>query len=175
MYRRPWPITGTPPSTCRGPCPPAVAAGQAVISYAPAEAQRHLERALEIWPRVPDAEERTGLDQVELMRLAADAAYQAGAVDRSVSLFDQALADLAPAGPVSADPAAGPDTVRRVLLMERRALSLRDTGREMEAMAELQRALALLPPGEVTRARAVVLGVAGQRAAPHVRTRARRS
>ena len=127
--------------------PACVAAGQAMTSYAPAEAQRHLERALEIWPRVPDAEERTGLDQVGVIRLAADAAYQAGAVDRSVSLFDQALADL---------PAEG-DSVRRALVIERRALALRDSGRETEAIAELERALALLPPGEVTRAHAVVL------------------
>ena len=127
--------------------PASVSAGQAMTSYAPAEAQRHLERALEIWPRVADAEERTGLDQVEVIRLAADAAYQAGAVDRSVSLFGQALADL---------PAEG-DSVRRALLIERRALALRDSGRETEAIAELERALALLPPGEVTRAHAVVL------------------
>ena len=64
-----------------------------------------------------------------------------------MSLFDQALADL---------PAEG-DTVRRALLIERRALALRDSGREMEAIAELERALALLPPGEVTRAHAIVL------------------
>jgi ATP/maltotriose-dependent transcriptional regulator MalT len=127
--------------------PASVSAGQAMTSYAPAEAQRHLERALEIWPRVADAEERTGLDQAEVTRLAADAAYRAGAVDRSVSLFDQALADL---------PAAG-DSVRRALLIERRALALRDSGRETEAIAELERALALLPPGEVTQAHAVVL------------------
>ena len=127
--------------------PASVSAGQAMMTYAPAEAQRHLERALEIWPRVPDAEQRTGLDQVGVIRLAADAAYQAGAVDRSVSLFDQALADL---------PAEG-DSVRRALVIERRALALRDSGRETEAIAELERALALLPPGEVTRAHAVVL------------------
>ena len=127
--------------------PASVSAGQAMTSYAPAEAQRHLERALEIWPRVADAEERTGLDQVEVIRLAADAAYRAGAVDRSVSLFDQALAEL---------PAEG-DSVRRALVIERRAVALRDSGRETEAIAELERALALLPPGQVTRAHAVVL------------------
>jgi predicted ATPase/DNA-binding CsgD family transcriptional regulator len=127
--------------------PASVSAGQAMMTYAPAEAQRHLERALEIWPRVPDADERTGLDLAGVIRLAADAAYESGAVDRSVSLFDQALADL---------PAEG-DSVRRALVIERRALALRDSGREMEAIAELERALALLPPGEVTRALAVVL------------------
>jgi DNA-binding CsgD family transcriptional regulator/tetratricopeptide (TPR) repeat protein len=127
--------------------PASVSAGQAMTSYAPAEAQRHLERALEIWPRVADAEQRTGLDQVDVIRLAADAAYQAGAVGRSVSLLGQALAEL---------PAEG-DSVRRALVIERRARALRDSGRETEAIAELERALALLPAGEVTRAHAVVL------------------
>jgi ATP/maltotriose-dependent transcriptional regulator MalT len=127
--------------------PASISAGQAMSSYAPAEAQRHLERALEIWPRVADAEERTGLDQFEVIRLAADAAYRAGAVDRSLALFDEALAGLP----------GGDDSVRRALVMERRAWALRDMGRETEAAAELERALALLPPDEVTRAHAVVL------------------
>jgi DNA-binding CsgD family transcriptional regulator/tetratricopeptide (TPR) repeat protein len=127
--------------------PASVSAGQAMMTYAPADAQRHLERALEIWPRVPDAEERTGVDQAEVVQLAADAAYAAGAVDRSLSLFDQALADL----PRDGDP------VRRALALERRTRPLRDMGRETEATAELERALALLPPDQVTRAHAVIL------------------
>ena len=123
------------------------AARHALTTFAPAEAQRHLERALEIWPRVPDAEERTGLDQAEVASLAGEAAYQAGAIDRSLSLFDQALAGL---------PAEG-DAVRRALVLDRRARTLRDTGREPEAIATLEEALALLPADQVTRAHAVVL------------------
>ena len=123
------------------------AARHAVTSFAPAEAQRHLERALEIWPRVPDAAERTGLDQAEVATLAGEAAYQAGAIDRSLSLFDQALAGL---------PAEG-DAVRRALVLDRRAGTLRDTGREAESVATLEEALALLPADQVTRAHAVVL------------------
>jgi len=123
------------------------AARHALTSFAPAEAQHHLERALEIWPRVPDAEERTGLDQAEVTVLAGDAAYQAGAIDRSLSLFEQALAGL---------PAEG-DAVRRALVLDRRARALRDTGREAESVATLEEALALLPADEVTRAHAVVL------------------
>jgi len=73
------------------------AARAALTSYGPAEALRHLERALEIWPRVADAEQRTGLDQVEVSRLAADAAYRSGALDRAQSLIADALAEL-PAG-----------------------------------------------------------------------------
>ncbi len=123
------------------------AARRAMASYAPAEAQQHLERALQIWPRVPDAEQRTGLDQAEVSRLTADAAYQAGAVDRAVSLLDQALAEL---------PADG-DVVRRALLLDSRALALRDVGHEDEAIAALNQALALLPADQTTRAHAVVL------------------
>ncbi|HET9968667.1 MAG TPA: AAA family ATPase [Streptosporangiaceae bacterium] len=123
------------------------AARHALTSFAPAEAQRHLERALEIWPRVPDAEQRTGLDQAEVATLAGEAAYQAGAIDRSLSLFDQALAEL---------PAAG-DAVRRALVLDRRARAQRDTGRESESVATLEEALALLPADQVTRAHAVVL------------------
>jgi len=123
------------------------AARHAVTSFAPAEAQRHLERALEIWPRVPDAAERTGVDQAEVARLAGEAAYQAGAIDRSLSLFDQALAGL---------PAEG-DAVRRALVLDRRARALLDTGREAESVATLEEALALLPADQVTRVHAVVL------------------
>src|SRR6266550_4654893 len=123
------------------------AARHAVTSFAPAEAQRHLERALEIWPRVPDAAERTGVDQAEVARLAGEAAYQAGAIDRSLPLFDQALDGL---------PAEG-DAVRRALVLDRRARTLRDIGREAESVATLEQALALLPADQVTRAHAVVL------------------
>ena len=123
------------------------AARHALTSFAPAEAQRHLERALEIWPRVPDAEQRTGVDQAEVASLAGEAAYQAGDVDRSVSLFDQALAEL---------PAEG-NAVRRALVLDRRAHPLRDSGREDDAITTLEQALALLPPERTTKAHAVVL------------------
>ena len=71
----------------------------------------------------------------------------AGAVDRAVSLLDQALAEL---------PADG-DVVRRALLLDSRALALRDVGHEDEAIAALNQALALLPADQTTRAHAVVL------------------
>ena len=112
------------------------AARHALITFAPAEAQRHLERALEIWPRVPDAEERTGLDQAEVASLAGEAAYQAGAIDRSLSLFDQALAGL---------PAEG-DAVRRALVSTGARALPRDTGREPEAIAARRRLSPYCPP-----------------------------
>ena len=123
------------------------AARAALTSYGPAEALRHLERALEIWPRVEDAEQRTGLDQVEVSRLAADAAYRSGALDRARSLIAAALAEF-PAG-------ARPE--RRALLLERSAIILRDQGKSADAADTLRQALRLLPGDEVTRTQAAVL------------------
>jgi DNA-binding NarL/FixJ family response regulator len=123
------------------------AASRAMASYAPAEALRQLERAQQMWPRVPDARQRTGLDEAEVSRLAAEAAYQSGALDRSKSLLADALAGLP----------AGFDPVRRVLLLERYAVTQRDSGGPAEAVATLREALALLPEGQASRAQAVVL------------------
>jgi DNA-binding CsgD family transcriptional regulator/tetratricopeptide (TPR) repeat protein len=123
------------------------AAAHATASYAPDEALRHLERALEIWPRVLDAEQRTRLDRAEVARLAGDAALRTGAAERSRSLLASAIATL----PATADP------VRRALLLQRYAIAQRYLGAPQDAVATLRQALALLPSGEATRAHAVVL------------------
>src|SRR5579863_1566606 len=122
------------------------AAASATASYAPAEALRHLERALEMWPRVADAGPRTGVDLVEVSRQAAEAAYRSGAVSRSLSLLEAALAGQPP----------GFDPVRRALLLEQRGIVLLDAS-PAEAVAALEEALALLPPEPTTRAHAMVL------------------
>jgi predicted ATPase/DNA-binding NarL/FixJ family response regulator len=132
-----------------------VEAAQLAAGYAPAEALRHLERALEIWPQVPDAAQRSGIDVVEALRRAGQSAYAAGALDRSLAMFDEALAELGP----DADPE------RRALLIEARAASLLDSGREAEARLDLERAAALLPDDPPSDARAMVLiELASQRA-----------
>jgi DNA-binding CsgD family transcriptional regulator/transcriptional regulator with XRE-family HTH domain/tetratricopeptide (TPR) repeat protein len=123
------------------------AAQHATSAYAPAEALRYLERAQEIWPRVADAADRTGIDQVELGRLAAEAAYRSGALDRSQSLLADALAALP----------EGTDPVRRALLLERYAHAQRDRGQQPAAVRSLREALALLPADQSSRAHAVVL------------------
>ena len=126
------------------------AARHAMTSYAPAEALRHLERALEIWPRVSDAEQRTGLDLTEASRLAAEAAYRSGTLNRADSLLADALARL----PAAASP------VRRALLLEQHAVIQRDSGRQPAAVASLEQGLALLPAAgdaDATRAHAVLL------------------
>ena len=112
------------------------AAGQAAAAYAPAEAVRHLERALQIWPQVADAETITGLDTVEVLRLAAEACFHAGAIDRAMSLLNRALGELGTA----------PDnSVRRALLLDLQALCFHGLGREAQSTAALQGALAQLP------------------------------
>jgi DNA-binding CsgD family transcriptional regulator/tetratricopeptide (TPR) repeat protein len=125
------------------------AATRALTAGAPAEALRLLERALEIWPRVPDAEARTGMDRVDVSRLAANAAYRYGALDRARSLLADALAELP-------DADAG-GQVRRALLLTRYAVVQRDASTPQDAAGTLRQALALLPPDQVTRAHAVVL------------------
>ena len=131
-----------------------VEAAQLAAGYAPAEALGHLERALEIWPQVPDAAERSGIDIVEALRRAGQSAYAAGALDRSLAMFDEALAELEP----DADPE------RRALLMEARAATVLDSGHDDEARLELERAAALLPD-EPSDARALVhTTLASQRA-----------
>ena len=82
------------------------AAARAAAAGAPAEALRLLERALEIWPRVADARERTGMDRVDVSRLAADAAYRSGALDRARSLLADALAELSADASPDGDPRA---------------------------------------------------------------------
>ncbi|MFC6082910.1 helix-turn-helix transcriptional regulator [Sphaerisporangium aureirubrum] len=127
--------------------PALLAAAEASAGYAPAEQLTHLERALEVWPRVPDAAELTGTDVIEVLATAAEAALRAGSVDRSLALLKQALADLGEDGSAS----------RRALLMERRARALRDLGQPEEDIALLRSALALLPSEPSEYAHAVLL------------------
>jgi DNA-binding CsgD family transcriptional regulator len=122
------------------------AARAASAAYAPAEALRHLERALELWPQVPDAVARAGIDRAEALRLAAQAANAAGELERALTLLDAALGE----------PEAS-DAQRRALLLERRSLTLLALGRSDEAIPDLETALATLPPDPPSLTRAVVL------------------
>ena len=126
------------------------AARHATASYAPGDALRHLEWALEIWPQVADADARTGLDRVALVELAAAAAISAGQEHRALALVDEALAEV--------DREAQP--VRAALLLERRSDAVRwkSTGEELAALEE---AAALLPD-EPTVAGAVILAGLGR-------------
>ncbi|MBO3747445.1 AAA family ATPase [Streptosporangiaceae bacterium NEAU-GS5] len=127
--------------------PALLAAAEASAAYAPAEQLMHLERALEIWPRVPDAPEVTSTDLIEVLTSAGDAAYRAGSVDRSRSLVGQALAEMGEDGSAS----------RRALLMWRVGRTLLDLGQHDESIAILRAALDLLPAEPLEYAHAALL------------------
>jgi predicted ATPase len=78
--------------------PARVAAGLAAEhARAFAEAERHYRRALELWEQVTDPDRLAGLDQVELLARAAEAAAQTGSSDHAIGLLEQALGRLDPA------------------------------------------------------------------------------
>jgi DNA-binding CsgD family transcriptional regulator len=128
--------------------PAAVAAGEAAEqALAFAETQRHLERALDLWDRVPDVATGLSLDRAELLGRAAEAAYLAG-------LDQQRAVTLARAALASIDAAAEP--VRAALLAERLGwyLWLFDSDAALDAY---QHAVNLLPAGPPSATHAWVL------------------
>jgi DNA-binding CsgD family transcriptional regulator len=131
---------------------------QAAVAYAPAEAQRHFERALEIWPRVEDAQERAGMDEVDVLRLASGAALQAGSLARALALLDRAAERIDHDG----EPERLPE------LLERRAIILRSLGRDAEAITVVETALQMLEAEPATGIRAALLTVLA-RSLGHVR------
>lgn len=100
-------------------------------------AQRQFERALELWPRVPDAEERAGMDHAEVLRRAATCAGARGEASRAVALIREALEHVDPER----------DPLRAAALHERLGNFLRAAGASSESFAAFDRAVALLPPG----------------------------
>jgi DNA-binding CsgD family transcriptional regulator/tetratricopeptide (TPR) repeat protein len=119
---------------------------EAMAGFAPAEAQRHFERALEVWDSVPDAETWAGTDQVDVLRLAAQASSYSGDSPRALSLLEQALEQT--------DRTTDPE--RAALIVEQRANTLRVQGADVAGIAELETALTWLP-AEPSAVRATVL------------------
>ena len=122
------------------------AARHATAAYAPADAGRHLERALMLWPNVPDAAERAGADRLGLLELGVAAALTAGDERRALALVDEALAEI------DRDAHAA----RAALLLERRAEALRWMARG-DGVAELEEAVRLLGTQRATPELALVL------------------
>ena len=61
------------------------------------EAQRHFERALELWDRVPDAEERAGCDRADAAAARRGGGRQLrGEAARSLALARKAIAEVDP-------------------------------------------------------------------------------
>jgi DNA-binding CsgD family transcriptional regulator/tetratricopeptide (TPR) repeat protein len=67
------------------------AADHAATVFAPSEAFRHLTQALELWSRVPDAAGVAGVDRVELLVRAAEAASHSGEFRQAVGLTREAV------------------------------------------------------------------------------------
>ena len=122
----------------------AVAAGLAARRvYAQREALRHLEGALELWDRVPDAAERAGMSRTDVLRAAAAVAGDAFEAARAVSLQREALAKGA----------GTDDRVDLARMHYELARYLRYAGEQEESDDELQAAFELLPPeAELERA-----------------------
>jgi tetratricopeptide (TPR) repeat protein len=100
------------------------------------EAQRHYERALQLWEQVSDPGRAAGLDQIELLTRAADAAGASGRTQRALVLLTTALDQLDPTD----------DPVRAALLHMRLGGQRWGAGDEPACLAALEKAARILPP-----------------------------
>jgi DNA-binding CsgD family transcriptional regulator/tetratricopeptide (TPR) repeat protein len=100
------------------------------------EAQRHYERALELWDQVLQPASLARTDRLELLTSAADAARFSGRIQRALVLLTEALDQL--------DPATDP--VRVALLLMRLGHARWGTGEEPACLAALEEAVRILPP-----------------------------
>jgi DNA-binding CsgD family transcriptional regulator len=123
------------------------AATEAEHVYAYPEALAAYENALELWPTIENAEALAGVDEVELLRRAAEAAKLADAPARAVTLAQHALALVDERG----------EPLRAALLVERLGRYSWASGRESDALSYYQRAVELSPerPASAERARAL--------------------
>jgi DNA-binding CsgD family transcriptional regulator/tetratricopeptide (TPR) repeat protein len=122
------------------------AARQAEAVFGLAEAFAHLERALALWPAVPDAAELVQVDLAELCAWAAELAWQTGAAPRAVELARRAI-----------ELVGERDPVRAALLHERLGRYLHASGRTSAGLAAFERAVELVPaqPPSPERAQAL--------------------
>ena len=112
-----------------------VAAGrQALQAGAASEALGHLERALDLWDRVTDAEHQAGCDHAELLLVAALAAQYADQFDTAIELARRAAGEL-----------AGRDPWREGVAHLRLRELFRFTLRWDECAAAVEHALAVIP------------------------------
>jgi DNA-binding CsgD family transcriptional regulator/tetratricopeptide (TPR) repeat protein len=110
------------------------AATAAERAYAYGEAAALLERALELWDRVPDPEARAGVDRVTVLVRAADAAAALGDPGRQLALLEAAFAGLGPQ----------PDPRRAAPILESTARAQRHLNRARSSIATLERGLELV-------------------------------
>ena len=111
-------------------------AAECVLAYG--EAADLYENALELWPRVDDAEAVAGVDHVALLARGGRAHRIAGDRDRAEGLLREALKELGP----TRDPA------RFASLLGSQARTIWSLNRGEEAVAMTERALSILPPDD---------------------------
>lgn len=131
------------------------AAVDATAVSAPGEAFRHLIHALELWERIPDQTISAGLDRVDLLLRAAEAANRSGESRRAVTLARDAVDAI--------DPDTAP--LRAAFAYERLGHYLLDEYRLDTSMEEMlqacRRAVDLVPKDPPTPLRArVTVGLA---------------
>jgi DNA-binding NarL/FixJ family response regulator len=126
------------------------AAAQAESVHAYAEAQRHLERSLELLGRVPDAE-APDVDSADVIQRAAQATMLAGDNRRAIALGRKLVADVDPAR----------DPIAAGLAHARLARHLWTDGHGDEALEHYEIALELVP-SQASTERAQVLAASAQ-------------
>jgi DNA-binding CsgD family transcriptional regulator/tetratricopeptide (TPR) repeat protein len=110
------------------------AARQAEAVFGLAEALAHLERALGLWPAVPDAAELADLDLAGLCSWAAELASQAGVAPRAVELAQQAI-----------ELVEERDPLRAARLYDRLGRYLHESGRTDAALSAFEHVVELVP------------------------------
>jgi ATP/maltotriose-dependent transcriptional regulator MalT len=137
-----------------------VQAGQAAeAAAAPAEAERHYQRALELWSQVPDAAARSPLDHLTLLRCTAEVMFLIGDSSGAVKMTTRALAET--------DPAIDPTLAGAVL--ERLASYHHLNGDSDKAMTAAEEAVAAVPAAPPSPGRARALAAHGQMLMVHSR------
>jgi DNA-binding NarL/FixJ family response regulator/tetratricopeptide (TPR) repeat protein len=132
------------------------AADEAGAVFASAEAFGHLTQALQLWDRVPAAPAVAGLDRVELLLRAAEAAHQSGDSQEAVGRTREAVAAIDP----------DDDPLRAARAHERLGLYALEGEDEPaweqvkdETLATCRRAVELVPQQPPTALRARVTGI----------------
>ncbi|HEU4490308.1 MAG TPA: AAA family ATPase [Jiangellales bacterium] len=125
------------------------AADEATAAFAHAEAQRMLERAIELWHQVEDPARVACADRSELLRRASSAARNAGDSERALALVEAAFEEV--------DEFAEP--ARAAHLLEKQGQLLFHLGRTDAAVEVLEHALEVVGPDGHPLDRAAALQV----------------
>jgi len=123
------------------------AARQAEAVFGLNEAHAHLERALALWPAVPDAAELVGIELAEMCAWTAELAGLVGAASRAVELARRAI-----------ELVGAQDPRRAALLHVTLGEYLLDIGSEGGMLAAIERAVELAPAEPPSPERAYALG-----------------